>query len=388
MDTKKIDETEPVVKFVRKRKLGKSTIAPRVRSNADGTDNPEDNSYNNNKDSDVDDNADTVIRSTAKKHGGLTVASSSSSAGPAASKLKTSALPSTVQTETPTSDTKFSFKASGTAASLVTDTATRTLDIDGILNLDGTIPNANPNSNTTDNDNDSYRGLAGYKEYVNKKVTKVTQSNAGGLRYCFCFLFFSQKTNHLLRAGPLKGQTSVRITARFDYQQDICKDYKDSGNCGFGDSCIYMHDRGDYKTGWQLDKEWEDQQKQKQKEEDVNRFLIQENSAVGTGEGEDEDEDDVPTECPICVGQFKDPIITKCRHYFCENCALKQFAKTPKCFECGEPTGGNFAVAKELKANLIKKKAKIAEREAAVRKRIQEELGEDHDDTLEDDIND
>ncbi len=25
------------------------------------------------------------------------------------------------------------------------------------------------------------------------------------------------------------------------------------GYCGFGDSCIYIHDRGDYKTGWELE---------------------------------------------------------------------------------------------------------------------------------------
>jgi RING finger protein 113A len=53
-----------------------------------------------------------------------------------------------------------------------------------------------------------------------------------------------------IRAGPLKASSNVRISARFDYQQDICKDYKETGHCGFGDSCIFMHDRGDYKTGW------------------------------------------------------------------------------------------------------------------------------------------
>ena len=25
----------------------------------------------------------------------------------------------------------------------------------------------------------------------------------------------------------------------------------------FGDSCKFLHDRGDYKQGWQLDREWE-----------------------------------------------------------------------------------------------------------------------------------
>jgi RING finger protein 113A len=61
----------------------------------------------------------------------------------------------------------------------------------------------------------------------------------------------------------VKGASNVRAICRFDYQPDICKDYKETGYCGFGDSCKFLHDRGDYKTGWQLEKEWEEQQKQK-----------------------------------------------------------------------------------------------------------------------------
>jgi hypothetical protein len=40
---------------------------------------------------------------------------------------------------------------------------------------------------------------------------------------------------------------------RFDYQPDICKDYKETGFCSYGDSCKFMHDRGDYKSGWELE---------------------------------------------------------------------------------------------------------------------------------------
>jgi hypothetical protein len=50
-----------------------------------------------------------------------------------------------------------------------------------------------------------------------------------------------------------------------DYQPDICKDYKETGYCGFGDSCKFMHDRGDYKSGWQLEREWKEEQTAKQK---------------------------------------------------------------------------------------------------------------------------
>ena len=32
---------------------------------------------------------------------------------------------------------------------------------------------------------------------------------------------------------------------------------------GFGDACVFLHDRGDYKSGWQLEREWEEEQKRK-----------------------------------------------------------------------------------------------------------------------------
>ena len=54
--------------------------------------------------------------------------------------------------------------------------------------------------------------------------------------------------------GPLRGSTYIRMSARFDYQPDICKDYKETGFCSFGDSCKFLHDRGDYKSGWELEK--------------------------------------------------------------------------------------------------------------------------------------
>lgn len=57
--------------------------------------------------------------------------------------------------------------------------------------------------------------------------------------------------------GPLRACAHVRPTTMFDYQPNICKDYKQTGYCGYGDSCKFLHDRGDYKLGWQLEKEWE-----------------------------------------------------------------------------------------------------------------------------------
>ncbi|KAJ3300477.1 hypothetical protein HK104_000062 [Borealophlyctis nickersoniae] len=237
------------------------------------------------------------------------------------------------------------FAASGTAASLAKDMATRTLDVDGTEEQKDKVL-AGDDAEQADG---IYKGLSGYKEYVNKKTENITQSNASRIR-----------------AGPLRGQTNVRISCRFDYQPDICKDYKETGFCGYGDSCKFMHDRGDYKSGWQLDKEWEE--KQKQKDLDPNRFLVDSDK-----EDDDEDEDDeLPFACSICREEFKNPVATKCNHYFCEMCALKHHSKSPKCFICGAATSGIFVPAKELIAKLAEKKKRMAERELEIRAEMKE----------------
>ncbi|KAJ6344008.1 hypothetical protein OIU76_005692 [Salix suchowensis] len=127
--------------------------------------------------------------------------------------------------------------------------------------------------------------------------------------------------------GPLRASAHIRVSARFDYQPDICKDYKETGYCGYGDSCKFMHDRGDYKSGWQMEKEWEEAEKARKR----NLALGMDDEEEG-GVGHDDDEDELPFACFICREQFVDPVVTKCKHYFCEHCALKHHAKNKKVF--------------------------------------------------------
>ncbi|KAH9274277.1 hypothetical protein BASA83_003273 [Batrachochytrium salamandrivorans] len=276
--------------------------------------------------------------------------------------------------------------SSGTAASLTKDTATRTLDVDGGEEEDrdpSTLAASTVILSGDDSERHSqiYQGQAAYTEYVNKKTDKVTQSNAGGIR-----------------AGPLRGSTNVRISSRFDYQPDICKDYKDTGYCGYGDSCKFMHDRGDYKAGWQIDRDWDEQQRTKQANLDPNRFLIasddegddDDEGGKSKQDNEDDQEDliDLPFACLICRGPFKFPIVTKCTHYFCESCALKHYVKTAKCFACNAATGGVFNVAKNLLAKIELRKAKVAEREAKIKaanKDQEQEQDQDQDQEEEED---
>ncbi|KAK3781021.1 hypothetical protein RRG08_046325 [Elysia crispata] len=171
-------------------------------------------------------------------------------------------------------------------------------------------------------DDKIYRGINNYQQFFEKRDTVIANAD-------------SSKN----RTGPMRASANIRSTVRWDYQPDICKDYKETGFCGFGDSCKFLHDRSDYKHGWQLEREME----------------------LGTYGQKDEenyeissDEDDIPFKCFICRNSFKDPVVTKCKHYFCEKCALAHYRKSKRCFVCGEPTGGIFNPAKELIAKLEK----------------------------------
>jgi RING finger protein 113A len=73
----------------------------------------------------------------------------------------------------------------------------------------------------------------------------------------------------------------------------------------------------------------------------------------------------VPFACLICRKHYTDPIVTRCGHYFCSACAIKRFAKTPKCIACGAPTGGIFNRADKILEKINKKKQDREERKGA-----------------------
>jgi len=166
-------------------------------------------------------------------------------------------------------------------------------------------------------DDKIYRGMNNYKQYI--QVKDSAQGNAASAA---------------VRKGPIRAPENIRSTVRWDYQPNLCKDYKETGFCGFGDSCIFLHDRTDYKQGWQLELEM----------------------SKGTYGHEDDDEhqyeikedEQLPFKCLLCRKSFVKPIVTKCKHYFCEKCALEQYRKSTRCFVCGVQTQGIFNPAKEI----------------------------------------
>ena len=161
--------------------------------------------------------------------------------------------------------------------------------------------------------------------------TPSTHSDIISIRYycwqCFSGCLIYRYYFYYYRQGP------IRSTVRWDYQPDICKDFKETGFCGFGDSCKFLHDRSDYKHGWQLERDYQAGDYDKV---DPNAYEI------------DSDGEELPFSCLMCRESFKNPVVTKCGHYFCEQCALKHFKKSSRCFTCNEQTSGVFNPAKEI----------------------------------------
>lgn len=125
-------------------------------------------------------------------------------------------------------------------------------------------------------DDGMYRGAANYHKHLTKRTDVM-----------------DKKMTH----GPIRATANVRTITLMDYQPDVCKDYKETGFCGYGDSCKFLHDRGDYLAGWQMDK-------------------VDPSSGQPVVDEEDEEEE-VPFACLICREPFTDPVVTKCGHYFC-----------------------------------------------------------------------
>ncbi|KAJ5794870.1 Zinc finger RING-type [Penicillium paradoxum] len=191
----------------------------------------------------------------------------------------------------------------------------------------------------------SYKGAANYQSFIQKNP------DAPG------------------KFGPIKAPTNVRTVTVTDFAPDVCKDWKQTGYCGFGDSCKFLHSREAYKQGWELDRDWEINTKGKQ----LTGRVVSQRKGAGKAVEDDEDDDEdellesIPFACLICRKSYREPIITKCGHYFCESCALQRYRKNPSCAACGEGTGGVFNVAKKLNALLNKKRERARKmREEAI----------------------
>lgn len=234
-----------------------------------------------------------------------------------------------------------------------------------------------------------YRGADGYTDFRKRGSAKDAKSAAVAAG----------------TIGPLRAATTVRSTFVTDFQKGLCKDYFETGYCGFGDTCIYMHDRSSRRAGWQVDRDWEASQKRKQERKmrraageecvsddsdtddktphadgirpaagraaddtgwrAVRDALVKKSSGKGPSlamararaatafgpEGHrtaaDSPADDAQASertCCICKGPAVHPVAPQCGHVACEACALQRQRQDPAatCAQCGLPTAGIF----------------------------------------------
>ena len=225
---------------------------------------------------------------------------------------------------------------------------------------------------------DTYQGREAYKHASRATTFTASQDKTHG------------RENPSLPSASYERQLSrlnksSGMTVRVDYQPHVCKDYYETGFCGYGDSCIFLHDRSEIKMSWQLDKEWqvksseeklrlERQEKQRELEEKRRKNAEQ----VEHGKFEF---------CAICSDpEFNQCAVqTTCGHFFCESCVLgklktaKSKGKHAICPTCRMTLGPSFTPAQKLVAD---NKAKFARLQEAMRLQPEDELGSDDDTEL------
>lgn len=77
-------------------------------------------------------------------------------------------------------------------------------------------------------------------------------------------------------------------------------------------------------------------------DDDVSDYEIKEDEEDGV------DTDGLPFACFICRGDFENPVVTLCGHYFCSSCAISASRNDPRCQACGKETSGVFNTARKL----------------------------------------
>ncbi|CAI4035229.1 hypothetical protein SMKI_12G3780 [Saccharomyces mikatae IFO 1815] len=166
------------------------------------------------------------------------------------------------------------------------------------------------------------------EDLLNSERRELTEKAKKGGPSNGNLLVLNMSGKSTLQTKQINQPTNIRTTVLMDFQPDVCKDFKQTGYCGYGDSCKFLHSRDDFKTGWKLNQDWNAE------EEDSKTATL--------------DLDKIPFKCTLCKEDYKSPVVTSCGHYFCASCFAKEMKKGTRCSICHKETHGSAKVASDL----------------------------------------
>ncbi|KAF8676615.1 hypothetical protein HU200_046920 [Digitaria exilis] len=170
--------------------------------------------------------------------------------------------------------------------------------------------------------------------------------------------------------GPLRASAHHPPLARFDYQPDISRTTRRRATAGMVIPAKFMHDRGDYKSGL-ADREGVGGGREGPQAAHCDGVAMGSDDEAADEEEDDDEEGPALRLLHLQAAFWFDPVVTKCKHYFCEHCALKglfwrssssmnlwtcttQRTKSASC--ANKPTLGIFNAAQEIRKKMAQDK--------------------------------
>ncbi|CAH2354569.1 pre-mRNA-splicing factor Cwc24p [[Candida] railenensis] len=203
--------------------------------------------------------------------------------------------------------------------------------------IDGDVPETPKTSNFATSQKNRLGGTGGFKKRKQLDDEKTKRRDAS------VHLEENEETNNNVNreedqeaskvsvSKPLKAiPVSINRTTVTDFQPDVCKDFLQTGYCGYGDTCKFLHVRDESRQKRAINKEWESVGG-KASQKSISEVEVSGDGSRGSPH---------PFRCVLCKSDYKSPVITSCGHLFCQKCFLDRVKKKHACFICGKDTLG------------------------------------------------